>query len=121
MPLDYEPHGSSSTTTGGATRFEVAVGASPAVLPVGTHTLNIAVATDPGTNNERRHQRDILLSRVGAAAVFSVESGNAGDPVNSRDISVNLAYASGTRTLTYSIVGTESDRGPVSIIAIGAA
>ncbi|MCY4441141.1 MAG: hypothetical protein OXE53_13125 [Deltaproteobacteria bacterium] len=99
--------------------FESPVGASPAVLPRGTHTIDVLVVTDAGTNAERQHSRQVLVSRLGAEKRWIVESGNARDPNVERDVAVDLTYVPATRTLTYAKVGSQGDVGAPNIIAIG--
>ncbi len=85
-------------------RFERAVGTSGEAgnVPEGTHTIEALVKTVKKAGEDRTHSRRIRLGALTAAAqVWPVESGNASDPSPQRDISLSMAYAVETRTLTY--------------------
>ena len=89
------------------TRFESAVGASPAVLPAGTHTLYIN--GDVATNYNI--PTSILLSELGSSDLGILLRGNGGTSQT-----ITLSYVAATRTLTYTV-----DRRTASIKAVGEA
>ena len=79
-------------------RFEADVGASPAVLPVGSHEISI-VADHRGATRTQAGSKRLLLSQIPAAdQVFYIRlEGSDG-------VAVRMRYAPGTRTLTWSKV-----------------
>ena len=79
------------------TRFETAVGASPAVLPVGTYELALKVAqATSGANRDRKAHKRILVSDLTAADErMYFRFGN-------NNVEVTMRYVAATRTLTYS-------------------
>ena len=78
------------------TRFEETVGASPAVLPVGSYDLAI-VADDSGDSNVDFGSKRLLLSEVPAADRKFYIRLRSGD-----DVRVTMRYDPTTRTLVYS-------------------
>ena len=77
-------------------RFERAVGASPAVLPVGTYELALKVAqASSGSNANRKAHKRILVSDLSAANErMYFRFGN-------NNVEVTMRYAAASRTLTY--------------------
>ena len=82
-------------------RFETAVGASPAVLPLGTHTIEVE-----GTHDGVVHSRRFRVSAFTAATVKrAIESGNVNSASGDRDSYFNVSYVAATRTMTYTFSG----------------
>lgn len=83
-------------------RFEATVGASPAVLPEGTHTLYVTL------DDDGRHTPVTVLVSDLTAANEEIIANSHNKQYRVEDITaINLAYAEDTRTLTYSPAGTD--------------
>ena len=93
-------------------RFETAVGASPAVLPVGTYDIDILGAEGAGANQDRSSTRIRLAAIPAANRRFHVRL-SGGDFVR-----VTMRYAVNTRTLTYSLTDSSDE---LALTAIGVA
>ena len=96
-------------------RFETAVGASPAVLPVGTHELAVLLRVGSVGDNEFAEQR-VLISNVPAADRIFFARGDG-----AAEAGVRMRYTAATRTLTYAGARTAEQGAFIGIKAIGAA
>lgn len=93
--------------------FETAVGASPAVLPVGTRKLVVE-----GNHGGVRFSKSIRVGSLTAAAiVWAMDVANADTPQSGRDAYFRTQYVVATRTLTYSYPGVSL--GAIRLVAIG--
>ena len=96
-------------------RFEHVVGASPAILPVGSYELE--VVGDMGTaSQDRRVAQRILLSSLSSSAQNFFLRADGGD-----EAQIALSYVPTTRTLTYAFrkVGGANNISLESLKAIG--
>ena len=114
------------TPSGGVRRTEQPVGASPAVLPAGTHTLHVHVRGH-GTPNKQaeRWVGDIYVSDLAATDLdFNIDAHNpeqaSRDNSDANNVIIRMRYTAATRQLTYSLLNTNNFR-VVQMQAIGEA
>ena len=95
---------SGGTSSGGVRRFEQAVGASPAVLPAGTHTVYFHLRKGTA-GTPREFSLPVLVSRFTAGNKDFMEAVHApqGIEINNKSVNVRASYVAGTRTLTYAV------------------
>ena len=108
----------------GSKRFEHLIGASPAVLPAGTHTVHIhAQGVGGGGRPSERWTGDILISDLAAADLdFNLDAHNpeaaSRDVQDTNNVIVRMRYAAASGQLTYSILNT-GKFALVRMVAIG--
>ena len=101
-------------------RFEEVIGASPAVLPEGTHTIHAVMNIDGVGGIPARIVDDILVSDIAVNSLpFFIEQANPNQAQANRDVGLNLAYNPDTRTLTYTEYGTIADASINRLVALG--
>lgn len=102
------------------TRFERAIGNSPAVLPAGTYKIKPIVKTLHNQVARSVAPPSIPVSELPAAQeVWVLEGANPTSPDNQKDIVITMSYVAASRTLTYAIGGTGGDIQSSKLLAIG--
>ncbi|MCY4448841.1 MAG: hypothetical protein OXE02_08375, partial [Chloroflexi bacterium] len=103
--------------------FESAVGASPAVLPRGSHTLMIMLGQTGAANSGKRWPLTVSIAQLAAEAAALAFRADSSNPNNQSDggvvIAASLRYVAATRTLTYAAAGDAARI--MSIYAVGEA
>ena len=87
-------------------RFETPLGASPVVLPVGTHTLH-ALAHETDGDVTDHYPWSMLVSTLSAAERdYTAVTRSPSTPQDTDTIRLRATYIAATRTFTYSLRGT---------------